>query len=91
MAPKSRDYSYRPPKKVRTGALCAALSLRAREKAWVIVDTFTLQSPKTKATLELLTKRLKLGERPGGGRAEEHVAPPDGQEPGRLRRAPPRG
>jgi large subunit ribosomal protein L4 len=60
MAPKSRDYSYRPPKKVRAGALCAALSLRAREKALVIVDTFNLESKKTKATLELLTKRLKL-------------------------------
>jgi len=60
MAPKARDYSYRPPKKVRKGALCAALSMRAREKALVIVDTFDLESTKTKATLELLTKRLKL-------------------------------
>ena len=60
MGPKSRDYTYRPPKKVRKGALCAALSMRAREKALVIVDTFDLESTKTKATLELLTKRLKL-------------------------------
>jgi len=60
MAPKARDYSYRPPKKVRKGALCAALSLRAREKALLIVDNIQLQSPKTKSTLELLTKRLKL-------------------------------
>src|SRR5499427_4716843 len=60
MAPKARDYSYRPPKKVRKGALCAALSLRARENALVIVDTFKLESTKTKSTLELLTKRLKL-------------------------------
>jgi len=60
MAPKARDYSYRPPKKVRKGALCAALSMRAREKALVIVDTFPLESMKTQATLELLTKRLKL-------------------------------
>src|SRR5512140_476025 len=52
MAPKARDYSYRPPKKVRKGALCAALSLRAREKALVIVDTFNLESTKTKATLQ---------------------------------------
>ena len=57
---KARDYSYRPPKKVRKGALCAALAMRAREKALVIVDTFPLESTKTKATLELLTKRLKL-------------------------------
>ena len=39
MGPKPRDYTYRPPKKVRRGALCAALSLRAREKALVIVDS----------------------------------------------------
>jgi len=60
MAPKSRDYSYRPPKKVRSGALCAALSLRAREKALLIVDRLDLESTKTKATFALLTKRLKL-------------------------------
>ena len=59
---KARDYTYRPPKQVRKGALRAALSMRAREKALVIVDTFPLESPKTKATLELLTKRLKLTE-----------------------------
>jgi large subunit ribosomal protein L4 len=57
MAPKARDYSYRPPKKVRKGALCAA-----RENALVIVETFNLESTKTKSTLELLTKRLKLKE-----------------------------
>jgi large subunit ribosomal protein L4 len=62
MAPKARDYSYRPPKKVRKGALCAALSMRARENALVIVETFNLESTKTKSTLELLTKRLKLKE-----------------------------
>ena len=60
MAPKARDYAYAPPKKVRKGALCAALSMRAREKALVIVDTFNLESTKTKSTLELLTRRLKL-------------------------------
>jgi large subunit ribosomal protein L4 len=62
MAPKARDYTYRPPRKVRRGALCAALSLRAKEKALVIVDRFELDSAKTKATLELLTRRLKLKE-----------------------------
>jgi len=60
MAPKARDYSYRPPRKVRTGALCAALSLRAREKALIIVDKLDLESKKTKATLQILTGRLKL-------------------------------
>src|ERR1700691_4250407 len=28
MGPKPRDYAYRPPLQVRTGALCSALSLR---------------------------------------------------------------
>src|SRR5271170_574162 len=36
MAPKARDYSYRPPKKVRRGAIRAALSLRAKEKRLLI-------------------------------------------------------
>src|SRR5690242_15340694 len=48
MAPKARDYTYRPPKKVRRGALRAALSLRVKEKALVIVDTFNLTAPKAK-------------------------------------------
>jgi len=60
MAPKARDYTYRPPKKVRRGALRAALSLRAKEKALVIVDTFTLTAPKSKEAAAVLTKRLKL-------------------------------
>ena len=58
MAPKARDYTYRPPKKVRRGALRAALSLRAKEKALVIVDKF--DAAKTKQAAEALTKRLKL-------------------------------
>src|SRR5437868_13255071 len=37
MGPKPRDYFYRPPKKVRKGALCAGLSLRAKEKKLIIV------------------------------------------------------
>jgi large subunit ribosomal protein L4 len=60
MAPKARDYTYRPPRKVRRGALKAVLSLRAREKALIIVDSFELQAGKTKAAHEVLTKRLKL-------------------------------
>ena len=51
MGPKPRDYFYRPPKKVRRGALRAALSLRAREKALIIVDGFKLDAAKTQAGL----------------------------------------
>jgi large subunit ribosomal protein L4 len=62
MAPKSRDYFYRPPKKVRRGALRAALSLRASEKKLIILDGFKLDAPKAKQAFETLTKRLKLVE-----------------------------
>ncbi len=60
MGPKPRDYTYRPPKKVRQGALKVVLSQRAREKALVILQSFSLKSPKTKETFSVLTKRLKL-------------------------------
>jgi large subunit ribosomal protein L4 len=60
MAPKSRDYFYRPPRQVRRGALRAVLSLRARENALVILDGFKLDAPKSKQAFDVLTKRLKL-------------------------------
>ncbi|PTL76809.1 50S ribosomal protein L4 [Vitiosangium sp. GDMCC 1.1324] len=60
MGPKPRDYFYRPPKKVRRGALKAALSLRAREKTLIIVSDFNLAAPKSKQAFDALTKRLKL-------------------------------
>jgi large subunit ribosomal protein L4 len=60
MAPKARDYFYRPPRKVRRGALRAALSLRARENSLFILDGFKLDAPKSKKAFEVLTKRLKL-------------------------------
>jgi large subunit ribosomal protein L4 len=60
MGPKPRDYTYRPPRKVRLGALRAALSLRAKQKALIIVDKFDLESGKTKKALSVLTDGLKL-------------------------------
>jgi large subunit ribosomal protein L4 len=60
MGPKPRDYRYRPPKKVRRGALKVALSQRAREKALLILDSFQLDGPKTKQVHEVLRNRLKL-------------------------------
>ena len=62
MGPKPRDYFYRPPKKVRRGALRAALSLRAREKTLIILDGFQLSAAKSKQAHDALTKRLKLAE-----------------------------
>jgi large subunit ribosomal protein L4 len=60
MGPKARDYFYRPPRKVRQGALKVALSQKAKDKTLIIVDAFPLAEAKTKAAFEVLTKRLKL-------------------------------
>jgi large subunit ribosomal protein L4 len=60
MAPKSRDYSYRPPRKVRRGAIRVALSQRARERQLIILDAFPVDEAKTKKALEVLRRRLKL-------------------------------
>lgn len=46
--PKPRDYEYHVPKKVMAGALRSALSLRAKESKLVVIDSFTLDAPKTK-------------------------------------------
>ena len=62
MGPKPRDYPYRPPKKVRRGALCAALSMRAKEQSLIIVSEFGLPQGKTKQVHEVLTQRLRLGD-----------------------------
>lgn len=62
MGPKARDYFYRPPRKVRRGALKAAIALRVQEKSLIILDGFKLDAPKTKQAFETLTKRLKLSD-----------------------------
>lgn len=59
MGPKSRDYTYRPPRKVRRGAIAVALSQRARENELVILSEFPADG-KSKKAFEALTKRLKL-------------------------------
>ncbi len=59
MGPKSRDYFYRPPRTVRRNALASAISLRASEKALVIVSEF-VSDGKSKKAAEALTKGLKL-------------------------------
>ncbi len=62
MGPKPRDYTYRPPRKVRRGALRVVLSQKAREKSLIILDSFKLDGRKSKAAFEALTKRLKLAD-----------------------------
>jgi large subunit ribosomal protein L4 len=49
-----RDYSYRPPRKVRIGALKSALSLFAQEERLIVVDSLVLAEKKTKALAQTL-------------------------------------
>jgi len=52
--PQPRDWSYRPPAQVRTGALRSALSKLNKEGRLVIVDRFELGEIKTKALVAAL-------------------------------------
>lgn len=58
--PKPRDFGYRPPRKMRLGALKGALSLKLREGQLRIVDNFELDEIKTKTLVEVLGK-LEVG------------------------------
>ena len=55
--PQPRSYEYQLPKKVEKGALRAALSLRLRDGAVIVVDALSVAEIKTKAAAEML-KRL---------------------------------
>jgi len=52
--PQARDWSYNMPKKMRRGALRSALSERLREGNVLVLDSFTLDGPKTKNFIQLL-------------------------------------
>ncbi|NOU26307.1 MAG: 50S ribosomal protein L4 [Polyangiaceae bacterium] len=52
--PRPRDWSYRPPAKVRQGALTSALSKFQKEGRLVVVDRFELAEIKTKALVSTL-------------------------------------
>ncbi len=53
--PKPRDYSYRPPAKMRAGALRHALSLFVKEGRIVVLDGFAVDAVKTKSVAQALT------------------------------------
>jgi large subunit ribosomal protein L4 len=55
--PQPRSYDFRLPRKVKRGALVAALAARVQDGALVVVDELTATESKTKAATELL-KRL---------------------------------
>ena len=52
--PRPRDWSYRPPRKVRVAALVSALSKFAKEGRLVVVDQFELAEVKTKGLIQAL-------------------------------------
>lgn len=57
-----RDYSYRPPRKVRIGALKSALSLFAQEGRLLVVDELNLPETKTKTLASALgTLQVQTG------------------------------
>jgi large subunit ribosomal protein L4 len=67
MGPKPRDYTYRPPREVRRGALRVALSQLARDNKLLIVDKIDIRALDdagrkrlSKGTVKLLTEGLKL-------------------------------
>ncbi|CAN91000.1 50S ribosomal protein L4 [Sorangium sp. So ce327] len=50
-----KDWSYRPPRKVRIGALKSALSLFAKEGRLIVLDSLEVSEIKTKAIAATLT------------------------------------
>ena len=46
--PQPRDWSYNMPRKMRQGALRSALSERVREGNVLVIDSWTIDAPKTK-------------------------------------------
>ncbi len=59
--PRPRSYAYRPPRKMRIGAMCSALSLKLKENALTVVEGFDLDEIKTKALAKVLDA-LQVGE-----------------------------
>ncbi len=52
--PRPRDYSYRPPKKVRQAALRAAVAFKYREDKLLVLDRFGLEEVRTRRFQEAL-------------------------------------
>lgn len=60
--PRPRDYSYRLPKKLNRLALLSALSVRAGEQAVGVIDSISVEAPKTKVVAEMF-KRAGLDDK----------------------------
>lgn len=53
-APKPRDYSYTTPKKIRRIAMKSVLTSKVQEKELIVIDSLSLDSPKTKDMVNIL-------------------------------------
>lgn len=53
--PRPKDWSYRPPRRVRVGALRSALSLLVKEGRFLVVDSIDIGEIKTKKLAGVLT------------------------------------
>ncbi|WP_277678967.1 50S ribosomal protein L4 [Gracilibacillus dipsosauri] len=53
--PTPRSYSYKLPKKVRRLALKSALSTKVKEDSLVVLDGITMEAPKTKEVVAMLS------------------------------------
>lgn len=60
--PKPQDWSYRPPRRVRIGALKGALSLLLKEGRFTVVDKIDLGEVKTKKLAGVLSE-LRAGKK----------------------------
>ncbi len=79
-----QDWSYRPPRKVRIGALKSALSLFAKEGRLIVVDDLEVSEIKTKAiaaTLDDAAGRPEVARRRHGRQREAGEEPPQPGEP----------
>ena len=54
--PKPRSYAKSTPKKVKRGALCSAISLRAKEQKLVVMEDLKLDEIKTKQVVALFER-----------------------------------
>ena len=60
--PKPRDYRFKLNKKLKQLARLSALSYKAKENAIIMVEPFTMEAPKTKEFLQILSN-IKAGNR----------------------------
>lgn len=60
--PQPRDYSFKLNKKVKQLARISALSYKAKENSILIVEDFTIDTPKTKEFVQL-NKNLKINDK----------------------------